>query len=171
MEVHQGDPASLLATICAVTDIVVVPPPGRPTEHALGIHARRSLAMYHCAASVMAFPSAVAVPRGPIAVAVQSSDDESLSVAARIASRAGEELVVLAPAEIHAELREILGRHSHIRMLAGQTGQAILAALRGLETRLFVMTRGTAHPDADSTLRDIAEGGHVPVLMLEPPQA
>lgn len=172
-EIHKGDPASLLATICVATDIVVVPPPRQPVERAMGLHARRSLAVYHCVASVMVLPSTLPARHGPIAVVVRSVDDESLAVAARIAARAGEDLVVLAPPELHmadiqAAVSMRVGARVRTKALAGQTGADVLMALRGLSARLLVLTRGTALPDTDSTLREIVEGGSVPVLALEP---
>lgn len=168
-EIHMGDPASLLATICVATDIVVVPALGQPVERAVGLHARRSLAVYHCVASVMVLPSSLPAWHGPVAVAVMAEDDDSLAVAARIAARAGEELVVLAPADIQAAVGARVGAQVRTRTLAGRSVADILMALHGLSARLLVLARGAALPDADSTLRDIAEHGSLPVLALEPP--
>ena len=76
--------------------------------------------------------------------------------------------MVLAPADIQAAVSARIGARVRIRTLAGKTGADILMALRGLSARLLVLTRGTALPDLDSTLRAIADGGPVPVLALEP---
>lgn len=164
-EIHRGDPASLIATICVQSDIVVVPSPSQPAEHAVGLHARRSLAAYHCVASVMLLPSTQLPGRGPIIAVAANADDESVTVAAHIAARAGEELIVLTPPDVVGTI----SARAHIRPLAGRTALDVRAALRGLSARLLVLTRGTILPDTDSTLRGIADGGHIPVLALEPP--
>lgn len=146
-EVQQGDPASLIATICTASDIVVVASPARAVERAMGVHTQRSLAAYHCTASVLMLPPTRMSHQGAIAV-LAGDRAESRAVAMEIAARAGATVVELAP--------------------AGQRAADILAALHAVPARLLVLTRGAVLPDADGTLQAIAEAGAVPVLALEP---
>ena len=146
-EIQQGDPASLIATICTASDIVVVAAPAQAADRVTGVHTQRSLAAYHCMASVLMLPSARMPGQGAIAV-LAGDQGASRAVAAQIAARAGAKLVELLP--------------------TGRNGADILAALRGVPARLLVVTRGAVLPDADATLQAIAEGGAVPVLVLEP---
>ena len=166
-ETRRGDPASLVASLCLQTDIVVLAPPALAAERALGPHARRSLALYRCAASVMLVPQMRSVRHGPVTVVAAKADDPALELAARIAARAGEELLVLAPAVVLEELAR-RSPEMHGRALAGQGGVDIHKALRGVSARLLVMMRGTVLPDADATLLALADENAVPVLALEP---
>lgn len=177
MEVRRGDPASVVASICVDTDIVVVATPSGPADRMMGNHARRSTAAHRSAASVMLLPAIATDGHGPIVALVQGAADESLLVAARIAGRAGEDLVLLVPRDAMADVTRRAGElidpatRLRVRELRGRGAINIRAALAGLDPRLLVLTRGAVTPDEDRTIGTVADASLVPILVLEPPPA
>ncbi len=173
----RGDPGSLLASLCVDSDIVVLAPPSQPSEHVLRQHAHRHRATRRSAASVMALPPRRTLESGPVAVVLRDVGDDALTVAARIAARAGQELLILAPSSVLdaalARARTLQGAGTRVRgkLLSHPTPDSIAAILRRQAVRLCVLTRPELAPDEDATLQTLARESQVPILALEPPAA
>jgi threonine dehydrogenase-like Zn-dependent dehydrogenase len=129
-------------------------------------------AAFQSAAAVMVVPARIARLAGPVVAVAVTPDDPSISAAAGIAVAAKEDLVI-----VHAH--EGKGDDPGVRKLAADTGLAIkhvftgkaslsdsaacVEALRHVEERLVVMTRGTFAPELALS---IASWRRVPVLVI-----
>jgi hypothetical protein len=172
-EVRQGDPAELLSSLSEASDIVVVAESARVGERASGSHARRTRAAWESAASVLLLPSRVRAVRGAIAVVPAGADDPAVALAARIALRAGEDLVLLVPrqdataASAQARRMGLPAGHVQVCPLAHRTETAIATALAAVTVRLLVLTRAALEYNGEAALSRLARSCGAPVLALE----
>jgi hypothetical protein len=169
--VLRGDLAALAAQSLA-TDILVVPlasaaMPGqlREAEEA----AARS------GAAIMLVPERPTSMRGPIAVVGYRAGGPSLAVAAAIARRAMEDVVLIQPgqedpggAETEAALKEVEFPTDRIRRrrIPTLTGGDVARALRGSNARLAVLDRAALPGDGAPFLSRLAAESAVPMLLV-----
>lgn len=172
-ETVRGPTAETIASVLRASDIVMIVEPVSPVERATQQFLWLVEAAFRSAAAVMLVPRRVARTTGPIAAVAAAPDDPTIHAAAAIAIAAKEELIIL-------ETYERDGDDASIRKLATDTGLTVKrvpavkeklsdpAVLPHLRERLIVMARGVFEEDGASM---IAATRHVPVLVIEPPQA
>jgi hypothetical protein len=131
--------------------------------------------VHGCAGSVMLVPQVIARRQGPVAVVVCSESDPALSIAARIAAAAGEDLLLLvagppALARHATQQARDAGRPPQrivVRHVAAVTPEHVLEALGTATERLLVLARGACGADDAAVSAQIASVRGVPVLVAE----
>ncbi len=171
-EIARGGPAQALAAISRSDDIVVIVPPPAAADRASEPFASLLAAAFASAAAVMLAPARRARAAGAIVAIAASPDDPSVEAAGAIAEAAGERLVVV-------DMRAVAGDALRVERKLQSTGgawmidegpldyaaEAAPQALRGLEERLTVVSRGAIRNEVALAIA-LARGA--PVLSLGP---
>jgi len=176
-EARRGNIADIIAH-AEPTDILLIVEPRGPMDRLGEAFMQRCRAAYRSAASILLVPAAPVRAHGPITVLATAADDPALPAAARLAQRAGEDLVVLAAdAAMQQAAREqavaagLLARQVRTRPLAHADEITVARTQADLKPRLLVLTRGAPlAADLDGLFRLAGRAG-VPVLAVEPLKA
>jgi hypothetical protein len=171
-EVIREAAAQAIASISRSGDILIITQPPTPAGRAIQQFSWPLEAAFQSAAAVMVVPARIARIAGPVVAVAVAADDPSIHAAAGIAIAAKEDLVIL-------HVHEGQGDDPGARTLAADTGLTIkhvsagkallsdpaacVEALRHVEERLVVMTRGTFAPELALS---IASWRRVAVLVI-----
>jgi hypothetical protein len=175
-EVISGDPVTFIAAASQSGDIIVVAQPRLPADRLVHATAHLLDAVHGCAGSVMLVPGVLARREGPVAALVCSDADPALTIAARIAIAAGEDLLLLVAgsaafarqATQRAHAAGVAASHVILRPLVDVTPASVLEALGTSSERLLVLARGACGVDDAAVSAQIASVRNVPVLVAEP---
>lgn len=173
-EIVRGRTAEAIASVSRTDDIVMIIEPASAAERATQQFLWLIEAALRSAAAVILVPPQVARASGPVVAVARSADDPSILTAGTIAMAAKEELIVAeaykADASTDARLAKwaadmgISVKRVAVGDLSHQPAR-IVDALRGVEERFVVVTRGVLSDEAAIT---IASARCVPVLLIEP---
>jgi hypothetical protein len=168
-EVVRGSMAQAIASVSRAGDVVVISEPASPAERITVQFQSMVNAALGSAAAVMVMPPRIVRQHGPVVAIAAMPRDESVEVAAAIATLANEELVVIDAFSRGRDDAATTARGSARRLSlpAGRSGDlaALSAALQPLQERLLVLTRGAL---GDPIVARIASARGVPVLVIEP---
>ena len=182
-EVLRGDPAACIAAFSCASDIIAVAEPGAPSARAAQTFARLHHASHDCAASVLLLPTGLVPRHGTIVAVLTSVADPCLTLAARIAVTAKEDLLILIPNQTGAANQAgrlasgATGRAAAMgvppdrvttRAIGGMRADDVLYSLSGAHERLVVLTRGACAAGDETEAARIAAARGVPVLLVEP---
>lgn len=169
-QIVRGSLAETIAAVPQSGDIVIVPEPMHPGEHAAHQFPAMVNAALRSAAAVMLVPRRVVRRSGAIVAIAANADDPSITTAAAIAAAAHEELVIV------ETFKAPNGRRNHVHTINGvrtryiSVGRALVgasgiaAALGPLHERLVVTNRS----DFDASVpTQVASIRRVPVLVIE----
>jgi hypothetical protein len=167
-EVVQGSIASAIASISRAGDILVIPEPASSPERVTLQFKSLIEAALNSAAAVMVVPERVVRESGPVVALAGEPHDASIEAASVIASLSKEQFSIvdmLQPAALLRGGAEGGIRGAPRRPARGLSYSEVEAALRSLQERLLVLSRGVFD---SSTTAAIASIRRVPVLIVEP---
>lgn len=177
-EVLRGDPTTSVTLRSRPGDIVVFAEP-RVAERSTRSFARLWRAALNSPASLLLIPFRLSQRRGSVAAVVTRRADPVLRTAARIASAAGEDLLLLIPARGRSLAEEAIAtakslglahRRVGTRTLPVASTEGILHALADCPERIVVLDR-TALTGSDEAVFALAARCGVPVLIVESREA
>lgn len=170
--VARGPLADVMGASPAADDIVVIIEPRNPAERVTQQFTRLVDAAFGASFAVMVVPSRIARTTGPIAAVMSGPDDPSIRHALAIAAAAKEQVIVLGPAKLNADVSiSELARIAGVRVEFGPAMEELLDLswlprhLAHLNERLLVMTRAAV---IDRGASMIASLRRVPVLLTGP---
>jgi hypothetical protein len=173
-EVLRGDPTTSVMLRSRPGDIVVFAEP-RTAERSTRSFARLWQAALNSPASLLLIPFRLSQRRGPVAAVVTRRADPVLRTAARIASAAGEDLLLLIPARGRSLAEEAIAtaksfglaeRRIGTRTLPVASTEGILHALADCPERMVVLDRD-ALTGSDEAIFALAARCGAPVLIVE----
>ena len=171
--VARGDPATHLTSLVEASDIVVIAEPYLPQERTVESFTRVFQTAYRSAAAVVLVPSGRMHRRGPVATAITSMADASLAIAAAIARRAEEDLLLLVPPSLaeHAQrAAQAVGLPTsrvRVQTIAAPGAGEIAGALAAAGARVVVLNRRGFGGRSAAVVLQIARASGVPVLALD----
>ncbi len=148
-EVRRGDPARLAGRLGEFTDIVVVCEPAEAAGWLSTAVSRARQSAFASPASVLFLPSGGIAHRGPVAGVASTRSEPAVSLAARVAEAAGEEMVFV-PAKERS---------------AGGLAASLDRALGLRRERLTVMSRNSAESE-EAVIGLVTQRG-APVLVVD----
>lgn len=156
-------------------DIVVICEPAHGPARSLGSYARRRRAAYSAVSALMLMPPGGPPGNGAVVALIGSAEDPALATAARVALRLNCGLVTLAPAGVDAAAAAagfgITPARLTARVLHGRDSNAIAASLKGVPSRLLVLTREAVVGDGEEAMSRLATLTGLAVLAVEPATA
>ncbi len=170
LEVVRGSMAQAIASVSRAGDVVVISEPSSPAERITVQFQSMVDAALGSSAAVMVMPPRVVRQHGPVVAIAATPDDESIEVGAAIATLASAELIVVeafAPGGEVAAGKIVGGAARRLPFAAARERNltTLSAALRPLQERLLVLTRGALD---DPLVAQIASVRGIPVLVIEP---
>lgn len=169
LEVRRGDEAGPGS---GAHDIVVICEPAHGPGRAFGNYARRRRAAYGSVSALMLMPPGGPPAAGAIVALVGSAEDPALETASRLALRLNCGLVTLAPEGVDTAVAAarfgITPARLTARVLRGRDANAVAASLKGVPSRVLVLTREAVVHDGEEALSRLATLTGLAVLAVEP---